>query len=173
MQTRTRFRLSSPRDAGALDIEPVAEAGRAADGHGCERAGAAHVKQARVLLVDDAAEFLASAADFLARDPRVQIVGQARDGGEGVRLAEALSPDIVLMDLVMPGMNGLDATRRIKSWLTPPRVIIVTMHDDPAYRRSAELAGADGFICKTNFAELAPVMIDTCVAGTASPASLP
>jgi len=85
---------------------------------------------------------------------------QALDGLEGVRLAEALSADIVLMDLTMPVMNGLDATRRIKSGLTPPRVIIVTLHDDPRYRRSAEIAGADGFICKANFAELAPAMID-------------
>lgn len=126
------------------------------------------MRQVKVLLVDDGAEFLASASDFLARDPRVEVVGQARDGLEGVRLAEALSPDIVLMDLTMPVMNGLDATRRIKSGLTPPRVIIVTLHDDPAYRRSATVAGADGFISKTNFAELALATILACFAGAAS-----
>ncbi len=131
------------------------------------------MRQVKVLLVDDGAEFLASASDFLSRDPRVELVGQARDGLEGVRLAELLSPDIVLMDLIMPVMNGLDATRRIKSGLTPPRVITVTMHDDSGYRLSAEIAGADGFICKTNFAELALAMIDACIAGTAGPANSP
>ena len=131
------------------------------------------MRQVKVLLVDDGAEFLASASDFLARDPRVELVGQARDGLEGVRLAEALSPDIVLMDLTMPVMNGLDATRRIKSGLTPPRVIIVTLHDDPACRRSATVAGADGFISKTNFAELALATIDACFAGAASSANSP
>lgn len=131
------------------------------------------MKRVKVLLVDDGVEFLASAGDFLARDPRVHLVGQALDGREGVRLAKLLSPDIVLMDLTMPVMNGLDATRQIKSGFTPPRVITVTMHDDPGYRRSAEIAGADGFICKADFAELALATIDAYFAGTADPASAP
>jgi DNA-binding NarL/FixJ family response regulator len=131
------------------------------------------MKQARVLFVDDSAEFLASAGDFLARDPRVHVVGQALDGREGVRLAETLKPDIVLMDLIMPVLNGLEATRRIKSGLTPPRIIIVTMHDGPEYRRSAALAGADGFICKTNFAEQALATINAYFAGTAGPDASP
>ena len=131
------------------------------------------MKQVKVLLVDDSAEFLASASDFLARDPRVQVVGQALHGREGVRLAEALSLDIVFMDLIMPVMNGLDATRRIRSGLNPPRVIIVTMHDGPEYRRSAEIAGADGFICKMDFAEHAFAMIDAYFAGAAGPSSSP
>lgn len=131
------------------------------------------MRQVKVLLVDDAAEFLASASDFLARDPRVQLVGRALDGLEGVRLAEALTPDIVFMDLIMPVMNGFEAMRRIKSGLTPPRVIIVTMHDEPGYRRSAEIAGADGFICKSDFAELALATIDAFFAGSAGPASCP
>ena len=88
-------------------------------------------------------------------------------------MAESLAPDIVLIDLIMPVMNGLDATRQIKSGLTPPRVIIVTMHDDPGYRRSAELAGADGFIFKADFAELAPAMIDKYFDGPAVTANAP
>ena len=131
------------------------------------------MKQVKVLLVDDAAEFLASASDFLSRDPRVEVVGQALHGREGVRLAEVLSPDIVFMDLIMPVMNGLDATRRIRSGPNQPRVIIVTMHDGPEYRRSAEIAGADGFICKTDFADPALAMIDAYFAGAAGPAGSP
>jgi DNA-binding NarL/FixJ family response regulator len=129
------------------------------------------MQKVRVLLVDDGAEFLASASDFLSRDPRVEVVGQALHGREGVRLAEALAPDIVFMDLIMPVMNGLEAARRIKSGLTPPRVIIVTLYDDQAYRRSAEIAGADGFIAKANFAELALAMIDAHFAATECPAN--
>jgi len=131
------------------------------------------MQRVRILLVDDGAEFLASASDFLARDPRLELVGQARDGREGVRLAEALSPDIVLMDLMMPVMNGFAATLQIKSGVSPPHVVVVTMRDDPGCRRSAEIAGADGFICKTNFAELALAMIDAYFVGTADPATSP
>jgi DNA-binding NarL/FixJ family response regulator len=127
----------------------------------------------RILLVDDAADFIASAADFLSRDPRVEVVGRAHDGDEGVRMASALAPDIVLMDLVMPVMNGLAATLRIKLAPTPPRVFIVSMYDDPGMQRTAKAAGADGFISKTNFAELALAMIDACFAGAASSANAP
>jgi DNA-binding NarL/FixJ family response regulator len=119
----------------------------------------------RILLVDDAADFIASAADFLSRDPRVEVVGRAHDGDEGVRMASALAPDIVLMDLVMPVMNGLAATLRIKVAPTSPRVFIVSMYDDPGIQRTAKAVGADGFISKSNFADLVMAEIDRFTAG--------
>ena len=131
------------------------------------RAGApsdsGRMKQIRVLLVDDSVEFLKSASDFLSRDPRVLVVGQAYDGAEGVRLAEALVPDLVLMDLAMPGMSGLAATCLMKlAWPTPPRVVIVTMHDSSEHRkRAADTTRADAFICKEQFAEAVTNVIET------------
>lgn len=111
------------------------------------------MKQIRVLLVDDNLEFMDSAAAFLSLSPRMQIVGRANNGLEGVRLAGELRADLILMDLAMPELGGLAATLRIKGRQTSPRVIIVTLHDQPEYRRTAELVGADAFVSKSDFAD--------------------
>jgi DNA-binding NarL/FixJ family response regulator len=133
---------------------------------------ASRMTRVRILLVDDVPEFIASAADFLSRDPRVEVVGQAHDGDEGVRMASALAPDIVLMDLVMPVMNGLAATLRIKVAPTSPRVFIISMFDDPGIRRTTKAAGADGFIPKVHFAEQVMAEIDRFTAGADAPPGL-
>lgn len=123
----------------------------------------------RVLLVDDSMEFLDSAANFLATDARVTVVGRACGAWEGVQRTRELAPDLVLMDLVMPVMSGLAATRLIKEWPHSPSIVIVTMHDDAEYRRSAAEAAADGFITKSQFAEAMPALIDSFFSRPAAP----
>ncbi len=105
----------------------------------------------RVLLVDDNPEFLDAATRFVATEPHVEVVGQALSGREAVNKTEKLQPDLVLMDYVMPDMNGIDATREIKSRSVVSRIVILTMHDLKEYRLQAEAAGADGFIAKADF----------------------
>lgn len=105
----------------------------------------------RVLLVDDSPIFLDSAANLLTMSPELEIVGRAMSGYDALDQVAALNPDLVLMDLAMPGMSGLEATRRIKAQPHPPRIVIVTLHDDPDYRAVAEAVGADGFIAKSEF----------------------
>jgi CheY-like chemotaxis protein len=103
----------------------------------------------RVLLVDDSPAFLDSASHFLNTDPRIEIVGRASSGRGALEKVPELKPDLVLMDLTMPEMNGLEATREIKSQPDGPRVIILTLHDIPEYRAAAEAVRADGFVTKT------------------------
>jgi DNA-binding NarL/FixJ family response regulator len=107
----------------------------------------------RILLTDDSRVFLKSASSFLTGYPQLKVVGQARSGEEGLHLATELRPDLVLMDFEMPGMNGLEATRRIKEIPNAPRVLIVTLYDNPTYRTAAKAVGADGFISKADFTE--------------------
>ena len=76
------------------------------------------------------------------------MVGEAEDGAEAIRLTHALRPDIVLLDLVMPRVNGLEALQRIKTECPETAVIIVTVHSEDAYRRAAEDSGADVFLVK-------------------------
>ncbi len=109
--------------------------------------------QIRVLLVDDSVPFLDMESRFLSGLPQFQVVGSATSGEGAVSQVTSLRPDLVLMDLTMPGMNGLQATSHIKKQPNAPRVIIVTLHDQPAYRAMSEFAGADGFITKDNFGE--------------------
>jgi CheY-like chemotaxis protein len=103
----------------------------------------------RVFLVDDSEEFLDSATHFLTADPKIEIVGRASSGRGALEQVPVLKPDLVLMDLNMPEMNGLEATRQLKSQPDGPRVIILTLHDNPEYRAAAEAVQADGFVAKT------------------------
>ena len=86
-------------------------------------------RQLRVLLVDDSPEFLDAAERFLKAEEGITLVGRARSGEESLGMVAALAPDLVLMDLVMPGIGGLKATRYIKAVRPAPRVVILTLHD--------------------------------------------
>lgn len=113
----------------------------------------------RILLVDDSRTFLDAAMHALTVDPRIEVVGSALSGQDGVALVNERQPDLVLMDIAMPGLNGMDATRRIKSQPNAPRVILLTSYDLQHYRKAARAAGADGFICKAEFdSELLPLL---------------
>jgi DNA-binding NarL/FixJ family response regulator len=113
----------------------------------------------RTLLVDDSPEFLEAAGRFLASDPDIEVVGSALSGKEAIEQVALLNPDLILMDLAMPGINGLETTRRIKEETKAPRVIILTLHDNPEYRAASESVNADGFIAKSDFgAKLIPLI---------------
>lgn len=106
----------------------------------------------RILLVDDHAGYLDAISMLLDTEDGLEIVGRGGTGAEGVRLAQDTAPDLVLMDIQMPEMDGIEATRRIKRLPSPPRVLIVSFNDHDAYRDEANGAGADGFFCKSAFA---------------------
>ncbi|MGB5051586.1 MAG: response regulator transcription factor, partial [Caldilineaceae bacterium] len=91
---------------------------------------------------------------LLARIPGIEVMGEAADGQEAVDLATTHLPDVVLMDIQMPKMDGLEGTRRIKSQLPEVKVIILTIH--PQYRQQALAAGADAFLLKGGTTESLP-----------------
>ena len=104
--------------------------------------------QVRVLLVDDHAVVRAGLHMLLGADPELEIVGEAENGAEGVRLACELLPDVVLMDISMPDMNGIEATRRIKERCPDVAVLALTMHEDDQYFFEMLGAGASGYVPK-------------------------
>ena len=117
----------------------------------------------QVLVVDDHELFVEALRARFEQDDRFEVVGTAADGRAAVRLAREHEAAVVLMDLSMPGLDGLAATRRLRALETPPHVIALTGHIDRLSREAAAEAGADAFVAKTTaFAELAETILRVC-----------
>ncbi len=111
----------------------------------------------RVLIADDDSLVRRGLRAILGREKDVQVVGEARNGQEGVDLAERLTPDIVLMDVKMPIMDGLEATRQIRSRGNRPLVLILAMSCDDWIVQKALECGAEGYVTKKSmFGHLVP-----------------
>jgi len=102
----------------------------------------------RVLLADDQALVRAGFRMILGAEPGIEVVGEANDGSEAVELARELVPDVVLMDVRMPVMDGIEATSRVVDGETAPRVLVLTTFDLDEYVYEALRAGASGFLLK-------------------------
>jgi DNA-binding NarL/FixJ family response regulator len=102
----------------------------------------------RVLLVDDTPQVLQDLRLLLELHGEIEIAAEAANGQEAIRLVEELRPDVVVMDLEMPIMNGYEATRRIKSLLPATRVVILSVHAGFQEQEQARASGADDFIIK-------------------------
>jgi DNA-binding NarL/FixJ family response regulator len=108
----------------------------------------AATRTVRVILADDESLFIDVLLAMLEREERVEVVGRARDGLEALRLAASTQPDIVLMDLRMPRLNGIEATRRLREEFPSVKVLIVSGSDSPTDIESARRAGAAGYVKK-------------------------
>jgi DNA-binding NarL/FixJ family response regulator len=107
----------------------------------------------RLLIVDDKKQVRQDLRTALALADEIEILGEATNGLESIRLVEVLRPDVVLLDLEMPIMDGYDTASAIKSHSPSCRVIVLTIHDYPAARLKAHQAGADSFIVKGSSVE--------------------
>ncbi len=103
----------------------------------------------RVLLAEDHAVVREGTREILERDPGIAVVGEAADGAVVVSLAARLRPDVVLLDLALPVLNGIAATRQIRAQPCAPRVLILSAYDDEDYVLAAIDAGASGYLLKT------------------------
>lgn len=102
----------------------------------------------KVLLVDDHALLREGLAELLRHYPDVEVVGQAGDGREAIRLARSLRPDIAVLDIMMPDLNGIDATAELARQAPEVKVLIVSMHDGAQHVFQALAAGASGYMLK-------------------------
>jgi two-component system response regulator NreC len=110
------------------------------------------MSRVRVLLADDHALVRAGLRALLEGQEDLEVVGEAEDGVAAVARCRALQPDVVVMDLTMPGRGGINATEDVMRECPDAKVVVLTMHDDEAYLRMARLAGAAGFVLKKSLA---------------------
>jgi|ERR1700722_2118292 two-component system response regulator NreC len=103
----------------------------------------------RILLVDDHSSFRHMLRTFLELNPNWEVCGEAADGCEAVKKTTELHPDIVLMDLDMPRLNGLEATRRIHKLSPSVRILILTLHENSVLPQIAQDSGAQGYVLKS------------------------
>jgi DNA-binding NarL/FixJ family response regulator len=111
------------------------------------------MKRTRILLADDHAVVRQGFKMLLAAQPDMEIAGEASNGREAVEAAERLRPDVVVMDVAMPELNGIEAMRRLATSVPHARVIALSMHKDSVYVREILRAGARGYLLKDSDAE--------------------
>ena len=113
----------------------------------------------KILIVDDDMRLRQFVRELFSPEEDLQIIGEAVDGQEAIHKAQELQPDLVLMDITMPRMNGLDVTRQLKKILPELVIIILTIHDMDEYRKAAIASGASAYVLKkAMMAELLPAV---------------
>ncbi len=105
-------------------------------------------KRLRVFVTDDHAIVRDGLKAILAQQPSVEVVGEAADGREAVKLIETLRPDVVLMDIAMPGLNGVEATRQVRKTVPRAKILILSAYGDQDYVYDLLHAGASGYVLK-------------------------
>lgn len=121
----------------------------------------------RLLIVDDHTMFRQGLASLLRSEPEIEVVGQAADGQEALRLAGELQPDVVVMDMKMPGMDGVEATHRLLAAMPHARVLMLTVSEEDEDLFAAIRAGARGYILKNADADALLEAIRRVYAGEA------
>src|SRR5215813_12206169 len=103
-----------------------------------------------IMLVDDHSVVREGYRSVRGKQPGLQVVAEAADGLEAYRLFKDVRPDLVIMDLAMPGIGGIEAIRRIRQWDRNARILVFTMHQNAAFAVQAIRAGAKGYVTKTS-----------------------
>jgi len=122
-------------------------------------------RPARVVIADDQTLFRTGLARLLDEDPRVDVVGQAGDGAEAIKLIASLKPDVILMDIKMPNLDGVEATKRIVKEHPGVKVLILTSFDADSYVLQALKAGASGYVLKDSEVESVISSIHSVLSG--------
>jgi len=123
--------------------------------------------QITVLLAEDHAAYRKSLKLLVESDGDIDVVGEAKNGCEAVRLNKSLHPDVILMDIAMPLLNGLQATRQILETSPATKVLILSSHSDPEYVEQAMVFGASGYLLKQSSADVLTQAIREVLIGNA------
>ena len=113
----------------------------------------------RVILIDDSPTFLASFKALLGSFPAVQVVAVLGDGEQGLRAVAELAPDIVFLDMVMPGLSGMQVAAQLQRRQAPVRVVMVSLRDGESHRARVAALGVERFVCKNDLFDELPSIL--------------
>lgn len=136
---------------------------QSATGTGIELQGSSHAtsrKPVRILLVDDCRIFLDAAKEALSCRPGIEIVGDAESATEALEVVDRIAPDLMLVDLCMPKVSGIELARQMKARERSPKIVITTFYDEDTSRVKALEAGADDFLSKHHFLNGLPAILE-------------
>lgn len=122
-------------------------------------------KRLRIMVVDDHEVVRKGVRTILASHEKVEVCGEASNGEEAIRKALELNPDLVILDVTMPVMDGLSAAREIKRWLPAVPILMLSMHDGPEIIRASREAGVQGFVTKSEVAGVLLRAVDAIFEG--------
>ncbi len=128
-----------------------------------QTSSAESLRQIRVLLIDDSEVFVRTATAFLKRMPDVEVVGAALNGEEGLRQVKALSPDVALVDINMPGMSGYAVITTLRDVFPNVRPIVMSLPDCEEHREAVRAYGAAAFVCKSDLVKELPMALHQVV----------
>jgi DNA-binding NarL/FixJ family response regulator len=121
----------------------------------------------RVVIIDDQAEFLDAAVAVMGLQPNVEVIDSLMSGRLALQRLPGLDPDLILVDLMMPQMNGLELTRRIRRAGMRTHIVVISVYDTDGYALAATEAGADGFISKIAFVREFGLLVNRLRSGAA------
>jgi len=119
------------------------------------------LKRIKVMVVDDSLQFASAVAQFLSCSGSFEVLASAHSGDEALARAGTEQPDLMLIDISMPGMSGLAVASSIKALQAPPKIVIMTLEASEEHRTGAIAAGADAFLPKVNFARELHDVVET------------
>lgn len=119
----------------------------------------------KIVIADDHSAVRRSLQMLITEEPNFELVGEATDGLEAIRAVHALSPDLLLMDIKMPQMNGLEVLQYLRNEKNPAAIILLSNHYEPLYVEAAMRLGANGFVAKASGLEILMEAIQTVLEG--------
>jgi DNA-binding NarL/FixJ family response regulator len=119
----------------------------------------------RILIADDYADWQSQVRSLLQAQPEWQVIAEALDGSEAIQKAEELKPDLVVLDIGLPKLNGIEAARRIRQLSPSSKIIFLSQNNDPDVVRAALGTGAQGYVCKTDARRELVLAVDVVLRG--------
>ncbi len=121
------------------------------------------IDELKIVVADDNESFRKGFVELLNKQKKIKVIGEAKNGMEAIKLTSLLKPNLVMIDISMPGMDGISAARIIKKQMPEICVVIITIYESSIYKILSDSISADGFVCKATLSEDLPKVLNKII----------